>query len=165
MSGSDFPEGTDWIKGPDGLWRPPTDTGEETIEEPPPAPGLWSRFRSLNPWVQVGAALLLALAYGLFSSWQESDTNTARPRSVDPASATTDSIAIYEAVAASKCAEAWANPSVRKVIRATGEEGVQLAAEHFMVGFSQSGDGPTDQRTLAKVQAACERSLREAAGL
>lgn len=162
---SDFPEGTDWVKGADGLWRSPADTGEETIEEPTPAPGLWTRFRSLNRWVQVGAALLLALVYGLFSSWLGTDTNTARPRSVDRPSATTESVAIYEAVAASKCAEAWSNPSVRKVIWATGEEGVQLAAENFMVGFSQSGEGPTDQRSLARIQAACEGSLREAAGL
>ena len=109
--------------------------------------------------------LLLGFLYAGVSSWLGSDTNTARPRSVGSPSRTADVAGIYESVAESECARAFTEPSVRRVIGATGEAGVQLAADNFMTGFRQSGDAPSDERTLAKVHAACERGLREAAGL
>ncbi len=167
MSGSEFPEGRDWIKGADGLWRSPQDahnpTPDDSPDETPAASGAWGRFRSSDAWVQVAAWVLVGMvAIGLLSSL---GGDSATPSQSRPTTTVTNTIGIYETVARSSCEDAFSDPSVRRVIVATGEPGVKLAVDNFMVGFRQSGDGPTDPLSLAKIRAACEQGLREAAGL
>jgi hypothetical protein len=144
-----------------------TPTPDDPPDETPAASGAWGRFRSLHPWSQVAAFVLVGMtAIGVLSSLGGDSATPSRSRPSDRTTTTaTNAIGIYEAVARSTCEDAFANPSVRRVIVTTGEPGLKLAVDNFMVGFQQSGDGPTDPLSLAKIRAACERGLREAAGL
>jgi hypothetical protein len=162
MSGSDFPEGRDWVKGEDGKWRDPDSGPEPSLDNDSESSGIhrvWNRFRSLSPWAQVTAWVLVGVVVVGFFSKDDEPAAIPTPTTIEL------SVEVYAIVAEDKCRTAFSDPAVRRVITATGEPGIDLAVANFMEGFRQSPDSPTDAATLRYVRAACEEGLREAAGL
>jgi hypothetical protein len=152
------------VKGEDGKWRDPDSGPDSSLDNDSESSGIhrvWNRFRSLSPWAQVTAWVLVGVVVvGFFSKEDE-------PVAVPERTTTTLelSVEVYTFVAEDKCRTAFSDPAVRRVITATGEPGIDLAVDKFMEGFRQSPDSPTDAATLRYVRSACEDGLREAAGL
>ncbi len=130
--------------------------------------GPWRRFRSWPIGAQMLITMLVVFGVGVLVLDEDevSTTRSARTSPADPTTSTTvDIAALYEATARVQCSEAYEDPSVRRIIDRTGEVGIRFAGDNFMSGFQSSESAPKDPAILRRVRAACEESLREAAGL